>query len=743
MSKRELERCDPQQRQLLEITREVLESAGEKNFRGKPIGCYVGTFGEDWLHMSVKDDQHVGGYPLAANGDLILANRVSFEYDLKGPSMVIKTGCSASLIGLHEACRALQNGDCSGAIVAGANLVMGPSATAVMAGEGMLSPDGSSKTFDASANGYARGEAINAVYVKLLDDAIRDNNPIRAIIRNTGTNADGRSQSGMMAPNSSAHEALMRKVYADIGLDPCKTAFVECHGTGTPTGDPIETTAVGNVFGEQGVYIGSVKPNVGHSEGASGITSLIKGILSLENSTIPPNIKFSKPNPKIPFEEKKLKVPTKPEEWPAGRDRRVSINSFGIGGSNAHVILEAPEPAHPNGPIQNGTSASHRLIVTSANTNESLKRYMTSLQDYVTQNPGSSADLAFTLACHRQLLPHLGFMVVKPDGSLAEASPPTKAPNSDLKVVMVFNGQGAQWPEMGKQLYRSDSGFKKDLIEMNNILKSLLHPPSWNLQDELFAPSGQTQIHKAELAQPLCTALQIALVRHLQRAGVRPAGVVGHSSGEIAAAYAAGALSLEEAVITAYYRGYVTKLQTRTGGMGAVGLGVQDVSKYIQDGVVIACDNGPNSVTLSGDVDVLDKVLGDIKADNPETLTRRLKVEIAYHSHLMKSLAAQYQELIEPELARKDLKRPVIVGIPFFSSVTGKVVTFGEDLGPDYWVSNLTSRVRFTTAVSRALEKFPDSLFVEIGPHLTLSGPLRQISAIVGAKYQYIPTLIP
>ncbi|KAJ3519480.1 hypothetical protein NM208_g14113 [Fusarium decemcellulare] len=492
MSKRELERCDPQQRQLLEITREVLDSAGEKNFRGKPIGCYVGTFGEDWLHMSVKDDQHVGGYPLAANGDLILANRVSFEYDLKGPSMVIKTGCSASLIGLHEACRALQNGDCSGAIVAGANLVMGPSATAVMAGEGMLSPDGSSKTFDASANGYARGEAINAVYVKLLDDAIRDNNPIRAIIRNTGTNSDGRSQSGMMAPNSSAHEALMRKVYADIGLDPCKTAFVECHGTGTPTGDPIETTAVGNVFGEHGVYIGSVKPNVGHSEGASGITSLIKGVLSLENSTIPPNIKFSKPNPKIPFGEKKLKVPTKPEEWPAGRDRRVSINSFGIGGSNAHVILEAPEPVHANGSIQNGTSASHKLIVTSANTSESLKRYMTSLQDYVTQNPESSADLAYTLACHRQLLPHRGFMVVKPNGSLAETSPPAKAPNSDLEVVMVFNGQGAQWPEMGKQLYRSDPGFKKDLIEMNNILKSLLHPPSWNLQGSYSSASWRS-----------------------------------------------------------------------------------------------------------------------------------------------------------------------------------------------------------------------------------------------------------
>ena len=298
MTKNELDKTDPQQRQLLEVTRECLENSGETNYRGRPIGCYVGNFGEDWLQSLSKENQHHGGY--AFGGDLMIANRVSYEYDLIGPSMVIKTGCSASLVALHEACRALQSGDCTGAIVAGTNLIMGPMTTAAMTEEGILSPEGSCKTFDAAADGFARGEAINAVYIKRLDDAIKDGNPIRAVIRNTGTNSDGKSQ-GLMTPNAKRQEALMRKVYSDAGLDIRDTAFVECHGTATPTGDPIETTAVGNVFGEKGVFIGSIKPNLGHSEGASGLTSLIKAVLALENQTIPPNIKFTHPNTKSTY----------------------------------------------------------------------------------------------------------------------------------------------------------------------------------------------------------------------------------------------------------------------------------------------------------------------------------------------------------------------------------------------------------------------------------------------------------
>ena len=234
MTKNELEKTDPQQRQLLEVVRECIENSGEMNYRGKPIGCYVGNFGEDWLQSISKENQHHGGY--AFQGDLLIANRVSYEYDLTGPSMVIKTGCSASLVALHEACRALQCGDCVGAIVAGTNLIMGPMTTAAMTEEGILSREGSCKTFDAAADGFARGEAISAVYIQRLDDAIINGSPIRAIIRNTGTNSDGKSV-GLMTPNAKRQEALMRKVYSDAALNPRDTAFVECHGTGTPTGE--------------------------------------------------------------------------------------------------------------------------------------------------------------------------------------------------------------------------------------------------------------------------------------------------------------------------------------------------------------------------------------------------------------------------------------------------------------------------------------------------------------------------
>ncbi|TLD16851.1 uncharacterized protein PgNI_01193 [Pyricularia grisea] len=409
---------------------------------------------------------------------------------------------------------------------------MGPTTSAAMTEEGMLAPDGSSKTFDAGANGYGRAEAVNAVYIKLLDDAIRDGNPIRAVIRNSGTNSDGRSQD-LLTPNGLAQEALMNKIYADAGLDPAKTAFVECHGTGTPTGDPLEANAVGNVFGREGVYIGSVKPNVGHSEGASGLTSLIKGVLALENKTIPPNIKFSEPNPKIRFQDNKLTVPVKPEPWPCGRGERVSINSFGIGGSNAHVILESPpkfvtasraastdqiSPAEPQ----------PRLLVLSANRATSLQQRVGDIQGYLERCPSAVDDLAYTLACRCEIMAHRAFIVASPDGQIVETSPQAKVLGSDPKVVMIFSGQGAQWAKMGKELVQTDEDFKRDLQGMDRVLKSLPHPPQWSIQDELLAPAESSRISTVELAQPLCTALQVALVNRLRRSGIVPAAVIGH-----------------------------------------------------------------------------------------------------------------------------------------------------------------------------------------------------------------------
>lgn len=340
----EAERLDPQQRLLLEVARECFEDAGITGWKGKSIGSYVGSFGEDWQEMGFRDDQQYGIHRVGGSQDFMLANRISYEMGFRGPSITIRTACSSSLAALNEACMALSRGDCEAALVSGVNLILTPTMMSTMTEQGVLSPDGSCKSFSADANRYARGEAANAIVVKPLADAIRDGSPIRAVIRATSFNANGNLGAGISVPSVEAQETLMRHAYSIAGItDFGATAMVECHGTGTPVGDPLECNAVARVFGsgDSGVYIESVQPNVGHTEGASGLVSIIKMVLALENRTIPPNIRFTSPNPKIPFEEANLTVPLDPTPWPTNKLERVSINSFGIGGSNGHVILDS------------------------------------------------------------------------------------------------------------------------------------------------------------------------------------------------------------------------------------------------------------------------------------------------------------------------------------------------------------------------------------------------------------------
>ncbi|RSL77235.1 hypothetical protein CEP51_009247 [Fusarium floridanum] len=754
-TKAELEKADPQQRLLLEVTRECLEDAGEVNYRGQQLGCYIGTFGDDWLMMSTKAPQQGGVHAVTGHGDLMMANRVSFEYDFRGPSMVIKTGCSASTIALHEACRAIQRGDASGAVVGGASMITTPALTATMSAGELLAPDGSCKTFDASADGYARAEAITAIYIKPLADALRDGNPVRAIIKGTSTNCDGKSVS-LVTPNGVAQEALMRKAYLNAGLDPRETAFVECHGTGTPTGDPIETTAVGKVFGENGIYITSVKPNLGHSEGSAGLSSVIKCVLAIEHNIIPPNIKFINPNPKIPFAEYNLTVPVKPTPFPSDRKQRVSIDSFGIGGSNAHVILEAYTP-HPNGIVQQNGTGRHNgqhlledpgpsmsqpsrpeLLLLSANTEVSLQQQIKNHREWVLQHPESISDLTYTRAMRREHLLHRAYVIL--DGaSVTETSSSMKALSSPLPLVMVFSGQGAQWPEMAKELIKSDQAFREDLLNMDTVLKGLSFPPTWNIIDELLKSADTTQVHKAELSQPLCTAVQVALFNRFSAVELAPTAVVGHSSGEIAAAYAAGFISMAQAITIAYYRGYVTTKQNLVGGMAAIGMGAIEVSEHLCDGVVLACENSPSSSTISGDAEKVDQVVEAIKQKMPDMFARKLKVNMAYHSHHMVPLSADYHDLLKSDLPRLEQDLPPATA-EMFSSVTTKPLDASVIRDPSYWVRNLTSPVRFSPAVLNLLAVKGESIFIEIGPHSTLAGPLRQTCSQVSRPCHYVTT---
>ncbi|KAF4445617.1 polyketide synthase [Fusarium austroafricanum] len=736
LTKSELDKVDPQQRLLLEVTRECLDDAGETNYRGKQVGCYVGTFGDDWLTMNAKDPQG-GLYEVTGAADLMMANRISYEYDFRGPSLVVKSGCSASTIALHEACRAIQRGDASSAIVGGANLIMAPTLTASMSAGEVLAPDASCKVFDAAADGYARAEAITAVYIKPLADALRDGNPIRAIVKATAVNCDGMSAS-LVTPNGAAHESLMRKAYRDVGLDPKVTAFVECHGTGTPTGDPIETAAVGRVFGgEKGIYITSVKANLGHSEGSAGLSSVIKCVLALEHQIVPPQIKMRNPNPKIPFLKYNLNVPLEPIAFPSDRQSRVSINSFGIGGSNAHVILESYPSKKSEGPAlaEQDRIGAPQLLLLSANSEASIQRQMTNHQEWAIEHPGSAADLGYTLAKHRQHLPHRSFLVLDQDKPI-ETFRPLKAPSNPPQLVLVFSGQGAQWPGMARELVDTDYCFRNDLIAMNSVLQKLDFPPNWNLMDELLKSSETSRIHKAELSQPLCTAIQLTLFNKFSRLGLSPSAIVGHSSGEIAGAYSAGQISMEEAIVIAYYRGHVTKSQALYGSMAAIGMGTQAVSEFLSDGVVVACENSPDSTTISGDADQVSQIVGAIKKAHPDILARLLKVDMAYHSHHMMSFSAEYQRLLNSELSKVE-RTPRLAKVDMFSSVTTELADESVR-DPSYWSQNLTSTVQFSSAVSNLVAAKQDCVFLEIGPHSTLAGPLKKICSAASLPFHYI-----
>ncbi|CAG7965944.1 unnamed protein product [Penicillium nalgiovense] len=500
---------------------------------------------------------------------------------------------------------------------------------------------------------------------------------------------------------------MIRRAYEVAGIaDYSQTAFVECHGTGTQVGDPVETRAVGRVFGPSGgVLIGSVKPNVGHSEGASGITSLIKSVLTLESRIIPPNIKFKEPNPNIQWNDYRL-CSTEPRPWPEARKERISVNSFGIGGTNAHVVLDSAQSFGVS-TIRTRQTILPQLLVYSANNAESLQQMISNYTDYIQKNPTRVADLAFTLGNRREHLPHRAFSVKSPLGPLttSASSKACEAPS----IVMVFTGQGAQWPQM------------ESIQDLDSHLKTLTHAPEWSIEEELLKNPDASRLGSSEFSQPVCAAIQVALVDTFAFVEVQPTAVVGHSSGGVAAAYAAGATTAKEAITIAFYRGQVTKLQTRPGAMAAIGISTEEVQKYIQTGIIVARKNSPKSVTLAGDTYAIENAVARIKEGHPEVLAKQLKVDKAYHSHHMAEIGDEYYALIEHEVSVKTPNKL------FFSSVESKLFTRAQNFGPKYWQMSLHSPVLFLSAVSSIIKhQFANNMvLLEIGPHSALAGPLQ------------------
>ncbi|KAJ6092588.1 polyketide synthase [Penicillium sp. IBT 16267x] len=633
---------DPQQRKLLEVVFECFESAGLplEMVSGANIGCYVGNFTVDFQLMQLRDAEYMHRFTATGMGTTILGNRISHTFNLKGPSLVIDTACSSSLYCLHMACAALEAGECEGAIVAGANLIQTPEQHLATVKAGVLSPTSTCHTFADTADGYGRADGVGVLYVKKLGAALRDGDPIRSIIRASAINANGRT-AGITLPSSIGQEEVIRKAYSKAGLSPNDTAYVECHGTGTAVGDPIEVEAVSRAFkrspGSMPTLIGSVKTNLGHSEAASGISSIIKGTLALENGFIPATIGVERLNPKI-----------KSDLW------NVQVVTKGLANmDNLHAKLR--------------------------------------------------------------------------DGNLI--TPKVEPNQPPLQYAFVFTGQGAQWPQMGAELLDEFPVFRAALLDQDAVLQSLPNPPSWTLRDAILEPKTTSMIHDVTRSQPVCTAIQMALVDLLRSWAISPTSVLGHSSGEIAAAYAAGHLSRAQAIIAAYYRGLTVKPLQSSGAMAAVGLSRDladaEIRKAgLQDKVTVACINSPESVTLSGDVSAVDCMIATLEAQ--KVFARKLKTDgRAYHSHHMLAIGNHYESLVSSAFDdhRKGFFKYAQEAM-FFPSVTGKFKI--NAFTPAYWRENLENPVRFVDAVSQMAE-FGAHQIIELGPHSALELPIKQI----------------
>ncbi|KAI9730793.1 MAG: hypothetical protein M1818_008073 [Claussenomyces sp. TS43310] len=775
---------DPQQRKLLEVVYETLESGGIslEAISGTRTAVFAASFTADWQQMSFKEQSF--RHSLSATGvdPGIISNRISHVFNLNGPSIVCNTACSSSVYALHNACNALRNREADGAIVGGVNLIITVDQHMNTAKLGVLSPTSTCHTFDKDADGYGRADAVGAVYLKLLPDAIRDGDPVRGVIRSSAVNSNGRVPAvGITHPNREGQVDVISHAYQRGGdLDPRLTGYFECHGTGTSIGDPLEVHAVSTAMnknrkpGEKPLWIGAVKTNVGHSEAASGLSALIKGILMVERGVIAPTRGPVVLNPKIEWDAWQVKVASDPVPFPAYLPvRRVSINSFGYGGTNAHVIIEGADSM---------ISIKQRYVYTDSNTGERRKLVAPrrvahrkrpfllpfSAHDKPTllRNIEAHAkvvsnyqllDLSYTTSKRRSILSNRAFTVTSHkalDDVFSNATSSFIFADSKKRMTtptlgFVFTGQGAQWARMGAELIEYSPRFRSSIRVLDLALDELHDGPTWSIEDVLLEPAESSRVSEAVFSQPLCTAVQVALVQLLEHWGIHPAVTVGHSSGEMAAAYAAGLVSAREAITLAYYRGVVTSYVETIGAMMAVGLGAEAVAPYISDDlqgkVIIACHNSPTNVTLSGNADAIEKVKAKLDAEG--VFTRIVKTNgKAYHSHHMTPVSSVYEKLVSDAKVYTPFDLPTANNVKMISSVTNRVIPKMTALDERYWSKNLTSPVLFNQALQTMLaaEEFSDvNVLIEVGPHSAMAGPIKQVKAELSAdKLEYLPTLL-
>ncbi|MEU2176487.1 SDR family NAD(P)-dependent oxidoreductase [Nocardia sp. NPDC019219] len=733
ISAREATVLDPQQRLMLEVTWEALDDAGiARHAAGSSIGVYVGGFVVDQSVIGVVGPAlfHTDMHTPASASYTMLSNRIAYALNLVGPALTVDTACSSSLVAFHLACQALENGDCEVALAGGVNVMLQPETFVLMCKGGFLAADGRCKSFDASADGYGRGEGAGMVALKKLDDAVRDGDRIYAVVKATGANQDGRT-TAITVPSAESQEALARSVCSRAGLAPDTITYVEAHGTGTLVGDPVELRALGRVFGApagrtRSLGVGSVKSTLGHTEAAAGIASVIKSALAIHHRTIPPQGWLDKPNPDIPFDELGLHVQLEAEALPADAEpMTIAVNGFGYGGTNAHTILqEFRQVSRP--PAQ---QARHfGVLPISARSTGAARALAGRFADLITAgaDPGRLAEAAWTRMAHHQF--RTGVLVGDTADLVRDLHEFAAGEGRDAartivsrtaEPVFVFSGMGPQWWGMARELLGGEGVFADTAQAIDAEFRAIA---GWSIIEELLRPEDESRVTSTEVAQPANFLVQVALVRELAEYGVRPAAVVGHSVGEVSAAYVSGMLSLRDAVLVAYHRARLQATTAGSGGMLAVGMSLEQARELVGDDprVDVAAINSASSLTLSGDADRLDEIAEKLTEDG--VFARRLRVEVPYHSRLMDPI------LDELRVALAGLE-PQAPTVPLYSSVTGEAV-HGPDWDAGYWCANVREPVRFADAITKLIGA-DSRVFLEVGPHPVLSGNIRE--ALLGA----------